>query len=118
MGGCPAKDVQPFPLELSCYADISPIYRPPLLSLNPRFQNVTTVSLPPNTQNNVSPDVAIKTPQFHALGITNFFVGCCGFGLFSVAKPMMGEVFSSTLPALVTAGFASAYVQVGERGVK
>lgn len=60
----------------------------------------------------MTPDVAIRTPQFHALGLTNFFVGCCGFGLFSVAKPMMGEVFSSTLPAIVTAGFASAYVQV------
>lgn len=66
-------------------------------------------------QNNVTPNNAIKTPQFHALGLTNFFVGCCGFGLFSVAKPMMGEVFSSTLPAIVTAGFASAYVQVGKQ---
>jgi hypothetical protein len=31
-------------------------------------------------------------------------------GLFSVAKSMMSEIFSPTLPALVTAGFASAYV--------
>ena len=31
-------------------------------------------------------------------------------GLFSVAKPMMSEIFSSNLPSLVTAGFASAYV--------
>lgn len=45
--------------------------------------------------------------------MTTFFcVACGGMGLFSVAKPMMGEVFSSTLPTLVTAGFASAYVQV------
>ncbi len=56
--------------------------------------------------------MAIRTPQFLALALTNFCVGCCGFGLFSVAKPMMGEVFSSTLPSIVTAGFASAYVQV------
>ena len=63
--------------------------------------------------NNVTPAMALKTPQFYGLGATTFCVGCCGFGLFSVAKPMMGEVFSSTLPSLVTAGFASAYVQVG-----
>lgn len=69
---------------------------------------------PPSSsqQNNVAPNVAMKTPQFFGLGVTNFFVGCTGFGLFSVAKPMMGEVFSNTLPTLVTAGFASAYVQV------
>lgn len=63
-------------------------------------------------QHNVAPNVAMKTPQFIGLGVTNFFVGCTGFGLFSVAKPMMGEVFSNTLPTLVTASFASAYVQV------
>ncbi|CAB1098230.1 unnamed protein product [Ectocarpus sp. CCAP 1310/34] len=66
----------------------------------------------PAVQNNVAPNVAMKTPQFFGLGVTNFFVGCTGFGLFSVAKPMMGEVFSNTLPTLVTASFASAYVQM------
>ena len=64
------------------------------------------------TQNNVNPTVALKTPQFYALSTTFFCVACGGIGLFSVAKPMMGEVFSSTLPTLVTAGFASLYVQV------
>ncbi|CAN0488257.1 unnamed protein product, partial [Scytosiphon promiscuus] len=64
------------------------------------------------TQNNVNPTVAMKTPQFYALSTTFFCVACGGIGLFSVAKPMMGEVFSSTLPTLVTAGFASLYVQV------
>lgn len=56
--------------------------------------------------------MAMKTPQFYALSTTFFCVACGGIGLFSVAKPMMGEVFSSTLPTLVTAGFASLYVQV------
>lgn len=63
-------------------------------------------------QNNVNPTMALKTPQFYALSTTFFCVACGGIGLFSVAKPMMGEVFSSTLPTLVTAGFASLYVQV------
>ncbi|CAN0231456.1 unnamed protein product [Pylaiella littoralis] len=89
-----------------------PSYKVPGLDAAPAADAASKSPVVPVLQNNVSPDVAIKTPQFHALGITNFFVGCCGFGLFSVAKPMMGEVFSSTLPALVTAGFASAYVQV------
>lgn len=56
--------------------------------------------------------MAMKTPQFYGLATTFFCVACGGMGLFSVAKPMMGEVFSSTLPTLVTAGFASLYVQV------
>lgn len=64
------------------------------------------------TQNNVNPTMAMKTPQFYGLATTFFCVACGGIGLFSVAKPMMGEVFSSTLPTLVTAGFASLYVQV------
>lgn len=63
-------------------------------------------------QNNVDPNTALRTPQFYGLVTTFFCVACGGIGLFSVAKPMMGEVFSSTLPTLVTAGFASAYVQV------
>ncbi|CAM9460649.1 unnamed protein product, partial [Discosporangium mesarthrocarpum] len=66
----------------------------------------------PVVQNNVDPDTVVKTPQFYGLATTFFCVACGGIGLFSVAKPMMGEVFSSTLPTVVTAGFASAYVQV------
>ena len=50
--------------------------------------------------------------QFYLLGTTFFCVACGGMGIFSVAKPMMGEVFSSTLPTLVTAAFASQYVQM------
>ena len=50
--------------------------------------------------------------QFYLLGTTFFCVACGGMGIFSVAKPMMGEVFSSTLPSLVTAAFASQYVQM------
>lgn len=33
-----------------------------------------------------------------------------GMGLMSVAKPMISEVFSSSMPAIVTASFASSYL--------
>lgn len=59
---------------------------------------------------NVHFDQVLKTPQFYQLGATFFFVGCGGMGLFSVAKPMMSQVFSSSLPAIVTSAFASSYV--------
>ncbi|CAM9966413.1 unnamed protein product [Scytosiphon promiscuus] len=87
----------------------APGYKVPGLDAGP---STSTEEKKPAVENNVTPDVAMKTAQFAGLSVTNFLVGCCGFGLFSVAKPMMGEVFSSTLPALVTASFASAYVQV------
>ncbi|CAM9370394.1 unnamed protein product [Chrysoparadoxa australica] len=61
---------------------------------------------------NVTPSQVLKIPQFHMLGTTFFCVACGGMGLMSVAKPMMGEVFSSTLPNVVTAVFASQYVQM------
>ncbi|CAN0446436.1 unnamed protein product [Hapterophycus canaliculatus] len=88
-----------------------PGYKVPGMDAGP----ATGTEKKPAVENNVAPNVAMKTSQFAGLSVTNFLVGCCGFGLFSVAKPMMGEVFSSTLPALVTASFASAYVQVRRR---
>ena len=36
---------------------------------------------------------------------------CTGsMGLMSVAKPMISEVFSSSMPTIVTASFASSYL--------
>ena len=58
----------------------------------------------------VSVDVAMRMPQFHLLGATFFCVACGGVGLFSVAKPMMSEVFSTALPAVVTLAFAAQYL--------
>ena len=43
-------------------------------------------------------------------GATFFCLSAGGMGLFSVAKPMMSEVFSAALPALVTSAFASKFV--------
>lgn len=63
-------------------------------------------SAPPG---NVNSDQVLKTPQFYHLGVTFFCLSSGGIGLFSVAKPMMSEIFSSSLP-IVTSAFASAYV--------
>jgi MFS family permease len=58
----------------------------------------------------VHADEAIRTSQFWLLWV----VLCCnvtaGIGVLGVAKTMMGEIFGSALPALVTAAFASTYV--------
>lgn len=58
----------------------------------------------------VSVDDAMKTPQFYLLGTTFFCVATGGMGLLSVAKPMMSEVFSALLPAVVTSAFASKFL--------
>jgi MFS family permease len=52
----------------------------------------------------------MKTSQFYLMGVTFFCLATGGMGLFSVAKPMMSEVFSNALPALVTSSFAASYV--------
>ncbi|KAG5186811.1 major facilitator transporter [Tribonema minus] len=64
----------------------------------------------------VTANTVLKTPQFHMLGAVFFSVACGGMGLMSVAKPMMSEVFSSSLPNVVTAAFASQYVQLLSAG--
>lgn len=66
--------------------------------------------VPTNTLADVSVDEAMKTPQFYLLATTLFCVASGGMGLFAVAKPMMSEVFSSALPGVVTAAFASKFV--------
>eukprot|EP01031_Cornospumella_fuschlensis_P023146 gene23146-28130_t len=72
------------------------------------------VQYPIPVQHKVSPvytvDQAFKSPQFHLLGLSFLCVSTCGMGLFSVAKPMMSEIFSSALPALVTSTFAANYL--------
>jgi len=65
---------------------------------------------------NVRVDTAMKTPQFWSLFGVFACIATGGMGLFSVAKPMMTEVFSSTLPLVVTAGFASSYLMLMSAG--
>ena len=54
----------------------------------------------------------MKTPQFWLLFSTSTMLCTGGMGLMSVAKPMISEVFSSSMPSIVTASFASSYLLV------
>ncbi len=60
----------------------------------------------------MTPNNALRTPQFYLLGTHFFCLATGGMGLMSVAKPMLGDLFSSVLPGIVTAAFASQYVQI------
>lgn len=55
-------------------------------------------------------DQAIKTPQFYRLWIMLCLNVTAGIGVIGVAKTMMTEIFGSTLPGIVDAGFAATYV--------
>jgi len=58
----------------------------------------------------VSLSDSMKQPQFYFLGTTFFCLATGGMGMFSVAKPMMNEIFSSVLPAVVTSAFAANFL--------
>lgn len=62
------------------------------------------------TQNNVHIDQALKAPQFWQLWVMLCFNVTAGIGVIGVAKTMMSEIFGTTMPLVVTAGFASTYV--------
>mmetsp|Transcript_4279 Transcript_4279/g.15782 ORF Transcript_4279/g.15782 Transcript_4279/m.15782 type:complete len:442 (-) Transcript_4279:36-1361(-) len=76
----------------------------------------TMVGTPAPVGGNVHVDQVMKTPQFYSLSTVFFCVACGGMGLMSVAKPMMSEVFSSSLPLIVTSAFASNYVMALSAG--
>ena len=61
-------------------------------------------------EKNVPLNAVMKTPQFWLLSTTFAGMATGGMGLFAVAKPMMGEVFSEALPAIVTVSFGSTYL--------
>ncbi|MEE8624302.1 MAG: OFA family MFS transporter, partial [Acidiferrobacterales bacterium] len=62
------------------------------------------------TSNDVDIDQALKTPQFYQLWIVLCFNVTAGIGVLGVAKTMMTEIFGTTLPDVVDATFAGAYV--------
>lgn len=62
--------------------------------------------------NNVSLDNVMKTPQFWLLFTTSTLLCTGGMGLMSVAKPMIQNVFTGSIPLLVTSSFASSYLMV------
>ena len=61
---------------------------------------------------NVDVNTVLKTPQFWLLFSTSTLLCTGGMGLMSVAKPMISEVFTSSMPSVVTASFASSYLLV------
>ena len=63
---------------------------------------------------NVDVGTCMKTPQFWLLFSTSTLLATGGMGLMSVAKPMIGEVFATSMPSIVTASFASSYLLVSE----
>jgi MFS family permease len=59
---------------------------------------------------NVHIDEALKTPQFYLLWIVLCLNVTAGIGVLGVAKTMMSEIFGTTLPTTVDAGYATTYV--------
>lgn len=53
---------------------------------------------------------ALKTPQFYLLWIVLCFNVTAGIGVLGVAKTMMSDIFGTTLPQIVTPGFAGTFV--------
>ncbi len=64
------------------------------------------------SQHNVTISSAVRTPQFYLLWIVLCFNVTAGIGILGTAKTMMGEIFGSRLPEIVTAAFASTYAQM------
>ncbi len=62
------------------------------------------------SHHNVTVERAMKSPQFYLLWIVLCFNVTAGIGVLGVAKTMMSEIFGSTLPGIVDAGFAATYV--------
>ena len=87
-------------------------YRPAGYDPEAAAQNATTANLPAG---NVHVSEVMKTPQYISLGAVFFCLASGGMGLFTVAKPMVTEVFASSMPNLVTAAFAGMYVCVCTR---
>lgn len=62
------------------------------------------------TQRSVDINQALKTPQFYQLWIVLCFNVTAGIGVIGIARTMVLEIFGSSLPAIVDAAFAAAYV--------
>lgn len=77
--------------------------------------NTDTTQLP-IIKGNVHVDNVMRTPQFWFLAGTFYCLGTGGMGVFSVAKPMILEIFGQSLPNIVTASFASSFVIILSAG--
>lgn len=98
----------------SPHASVAPKFAPPTAAavtppVNAGGDKEVTVSSATSSYE-ITFDDAMRAPQFYLLGLTFFCLSGGGLGLFSVAKPMMSEVFSKAVPAIVTSAFASKFV--------
>jgi len=64
------------------------------------------------TRHDVHIDTAIKTPQFWCLWTNLLMNVTAGIGVLGVAKTMMVDIFGTTMPTVVDATFAGAYVSM------
>ncbi len=62
------------------------------------------------SQKDVHMDQALRTPQFYQVWVVLCLNVTAGIGIISVAKTMMTEIFSNTLPGIVDVTFAATYV--------
>jgi hypothetical protein len=55
-------------------------------------------------------DQVLQTPQFWQLWIVLCFNVTAGIGVLGIAKTMIGDIFGTTLPGIVSSAFAATYV--------
>jgi MFS family permease len=87
----------------------APGWRPPPRVASARGQ-AFSAGPAPLVANSVTVDNAMRSPQFYYLWMNLFLNTSAGIGMIGVAKTMMGEIFGSALPAIVTPEFAASYV--------
>ena len=95
------------PSHLILHAGVSAmaIRRPPV-----GYTVTGQTSASPLTAKAVPPSAVMATPQYWLLFSTASLLATGGMALMSVASPMMQEVFSPSLPHMVTPAAASAYL--------
>lgn len=54
------------------------------------------------TTNSVHIDTVMRTPQFWQIWLAFGSVACTGMGVLSIASTMMSEIFSRSMPDVVT----------------
>mmetsp|Transcript_48916 Transcript_48916/g.141697 ORF Transcript_48916/g.141697 Transcript_48916/m.141697 type:complete len:460 (-) Transcript_48916:229-1608(-) len=62
------------------------------------------------TAGSVSASMAMRTPQFYLMWLTLAGNASAGVCVIASAKTMMGDIFASVNPDIVTAGFTTAFV--------
>ena len=83
------------------------IARPPPGYSVPGYVSPTTST---SSQANVPVENVLRTPQFWLLFSTATLLATGGMSLMSVASPLVQDVFTSSLPAIVTPAWAAGYV--------